>query len=200
MLMRTPVPRSKPAVVTSLGQMFTCQWKAPLYWCGAVRNTRLYDTSPTAACRWRMASRMATPTAATVRSSLSVRCRSWLRGMIINSNGDPLQNGQMQMTSSLANTTRFESTSSASTVAHKMHPPSKRLNPRCSSSTSPGTKGRPSNCPCGCANDAPASRPWLMMAWVKRRLVADACSRKRRCNMRMRSAASRSLSVSRPPL
>ena len=86
--------------------------------------------------------------------------------MISSSYGEPLQYGQTQTTSSLANRTRLPATSSVSTVAHRMHPPSKRLKARCSSRISPGTNGSPSSWPCGWAIDAPASRPWLMIAWV----------------------------------
>ena len=65
-----------------------------------------------------------------------------------------------------SNTTRTASESSASTVAHRMQPPSNRAKARSSSRISPGTNGMPSSCPCGCDNDAPASRPWLTMACV----------------------------------
>ena len=100
------------------------------------------------------------------RRSASVRCSSWWRGMISSSYGVPLQNGQTQTTSSLANTTRSPSASSASTVAHRMQPPSKRAKARSSSRISPGTNGSPSSWPWGWASDAPASRPWLMIACV----------------------------------
>ena len=41
MLIITPVPRSNPATVTSLGHRWACQWKALPCWWGAVWKTRL---------------------------------------------------------------------------------------------------------------------------------------------------------------
>jgi hypothetical protein len=78
----------------------------------------------------------------------------------------PLQNGVSATVRSSASTMRVPSAVSASTVAHRMHPPSKRANAFSSSTISPGTNGMPSSCPCGCDSDAPASRPRFTMAWV----------------------------------
>ncbi len=44
MLIITPVPRSKPATLTSFGQMWACQWNWRLWRNGAVWTTTLYAT------------------------------------------------------------------------------------------------------------------------------------------------------------
>ena len=83
-------------------------------------------------------SRIARPTAARSLGSEPWRWASCWRGMMSISNGVPLQNGQITSTCSSSNTTRTESASSASTVAHRMQPPSKRAKARSSSRISPG--------------------------------------------------------------
>ena len=75
------------------------------------------------------------------------------------------------------------SASSASTVAHSRQLPSNRPKPASSSRIAPGTNGMPRSCACGCASDAPASRPWLTIACVYRTTGCDACS-----SMRSRTA------------
>ena len=94
-LIITPVPRSKPACVTSTGQMWTCQWYSPVCWCGAVWIPRLKATSPSAPFRWAIVSRIARPTAASESSDACWRCDWRSVGTIIISYGTPLQNGQM---------------------------------------------------------------------------------------------------------
>ena len=127
----------------------------------------LYDTSPCVSRSTSIASRMRSPDGGQRDSSLaSVRCSSWLRGMMSSSYGVPLQYGQTQTTSSLANSDPLAlaqlGLDGGAQDAAAFEPAERPL----LFEQLAGHERQPEQLAVGWAIDAPASRPWLMIACV----------------------------------